>query len=265
MKKEYIFIVILVAAIIVGSFVAFNFVQSKSTSDSQVLKLGVYEKVTSNDLISNNQNHIYFISWYGCPIGADNSWVLYDLINSSMNGNGTQYVIPHQSIANTPGLLFLKGKPYDNIGENFTFSYAGVPFCFTSIYLYNQTLTGMYNNQSFGNISKNTYNISRIDDGLALLQKYLPSSVYNVAKQYETEIPLENHTESIANLSGHLVTMLIITGPDGTFVHFFFMFPSFSSGVMASTVLSDYMKNQQIQSAEQELILIMGEADTACA
>lgn len=162
-------------------------------------------------------------------------------------------------------IIFLKGKPYNNIGENFTFSYAGVPFNFTSIYLYNQTLTGMYNNESFGNVSSSNYNITRINDGLLILQKVLPLSVYNVAKQYETEIPLENHTESIADLAGHLVTMLIITEPDGTFVHFFFMFPSFSNGVMANAVLSNYMKNPEIQRADQELILILGYADTSCA
>ena len=36
--------------------------------------------------------------------------------------------------------------------------------------------------------------------------------------------------------TGHLVTMLIVTGPDGTFVHFWFMYPSFSSNVSPQTV-----------------------------
>ncbi|WMT53518.1 DUF929 family protein [Ferroplasma acidiphilum] len=70
-----------------------------------------------------------------CSKGADNSWVLYDLLNSTTNGNASKYVILYRSMDNTPGLTFLKEKPYDNIMENISFRFASAPFTLTSLYI----------------------------------------------------------------------------------------------------------------------------------
>ena len=42
-----------------------------------------YYKISDHDLLSNGSTGIYFISWYGCPIGATDSWALYYAMNST--------------------------------------------------------------------------------------------------------------------------------------------------------------------------------------
>lgn len=264
MKKNILYSIVAII-VVVAVILSFAYVIPALEKPKKVLELSTYEKVSNADLLSNGSNHIYFISWYGCPIGADNSWVLYSLLNSTTNGNASKDVILHRSFVNTPGLLFLKGKPYDNIMENISFSCAGVPFTFTSLYIYNQTLTGTPYNQSMGTPGGSGYNASRINVGLSIIRGNLPASVYNVAKEYETVVPLENHTQSIGDLSGHLVTMIILTGPDGTYVHFWFMYPSLTSSVSPEHVFQTYRTYTPIVNAEAQLLKALGGANVACA
>ncbi len=264
MKKNIIYAAVAII-IVVAVILSFVYLIPAVEKPKKVLELSTYEKVSESDLLSNGTNHIYFISWYGCPIGADNSWVLYSLLNSTTQGNASKDVILHDSIAKTPGLLFLKGKPYNNIMENVSFSCAGVPFTFTSLYVYNQTLTGSPYNQSLGNPETSGYNASRINAGLTIIMNNLPASVYEVAKEYQTMLPEANHTQSIADLSGHLVTMIILTGPDGTYVHFWFMYPSFASDISPEHVFQKYRTYTSIQNAESDLLKALGGANVACA
>ncbi len=248
--------------IVIVLIVSIVFVVPMFEKPKKELVLATYEKASSTDLLNNSQNHVYFISWIGCPVGADNSWVLYSLLNQTTNGNASKDVILHESIAHTPGLLFLKGSSYDNLMENISFKCAGVPFLFTSIYMYNQTLKGTVYNQSIGSNSSD-----KINAGLAVLKSNLPASVYNLAKEYQTVIPEKNQTKSIAELSGHLVTMVILTGPDGTYVHFWFMYPSFGSTVSPLTVFQQYRTYDGgiIINAESPLLKALGGANVACA
>ena len=251
-KKEiYAIISVVVVIIVVASGIA---IYSNISKNSAPVPLSKYVKISNNDLLSGGQDHIYFISWYGCPIGADNSWVLYSFLNS------TRDVAPdvdlHQSIAGTPGLLFLNGTSKQ--GENISFNYAGVPFTFTSLYLYNETLTGgVYNNP----ISDS----SRVSYALSVIRGNLPSSVYQVADKYETQMNIQNQTGSWSAETGHLVTMLIVTGPDGTFVHFWFMYPSFSNSVSPQTVFRNLSTYTQISNAEGEFLNALGGSNVACA
>ena len=273
MNKNILYSIVTII-VVVAVILSFAYVIPTLEKPKKVLELSTYEKVSSSDLLSNGANHIYFISWYGCPIGADNSWVLYSLLNSTTNGNVSKDVVLHRSIANTPGLLFLKGipsdfplngNPYGNFMENISFSCAGVPFTFTSLYVYNQTLTGTPYNQSMGTPASSGYNASRINVGLSIIRGNLPAPVYNVAKEYETVVPLENHTQSIGDLSGHLVTMIILTGPDGTYVHFWFMYPSLTSSVSPEHVFQTYRTYTPIVNAEAQLLKALGGANVACA
>ncbi|EQB68312.1 MAG: hypothetical protein AMDU5_GPLC00014G0119 [Thermoplasmatales archaeon Gpl] len=253
-KKEiYGVISIVVVIIVVVSGIA---IYSNLTKNTAPVPLSKYVKISNNDLLSNGQNHIYFISWYGCPIGADNSWVLYSFLNSTRDV--APDVVLHKSIAGTPALLFLNGT--HKLGENISFNYAGVPFEFTSLYMYNETLTGgVYNNPI-----SNT-NSSRIGYALSVLKGNLPESVYQVADKYETQVRIQNQTGSWSASTGHLVTMLIVTGPDGTFVHFWFMYPSFSSNVSPQTVFKNLSTYPQISNAEEQFLNALGGSNVACA
>ncbi len=255
--RKYLYTIIAVVIVVVVIVSAFEIPALEKPK--QTLPLSEYYKVSSSDLLNNSQNAIYFISWYGCPIGADNSWVLYSLINGTRNISSD--VVLHKSIADTPGLLFLNnssGSAMGEMGETIPFSYGGVPFNFTSLYVYNQTLTGSITNQPIANND-------RISFGLNFLQSNLPNSVYQVAKKWETQVNEVNQSQPIAQLSGHLVTMLILTGPDGTYVHFWFMYPSLSSSVLPSTVYSHLSSYTSIQDATIQLITALGGVNSKCA
>ena len=165
-------------------------------------------------------------------------------------------VVLHKSISGTPALLFLNGT--HKLGENISFNYAGVPFGFTSLYMYNETMTGgVYNNA----ISSS----SRVSYALSVLKGNLPESVYQVADKYETQVRIQNQTGSWSSSTGHLVTILIVTGPDGTFVHFWFMYPSFSSKVSPQTVFKNLSTYPQISNAEGQFLNALGGSNVACA
>ena len=251
-KKELygILSIIVVVILVVAGFGAYN----SATQNNQQIVLSKYMKISNNDLLNGTQDHIYFISWVGCPIGADNSWVLYKFLNSTRDvANDVQL---HKSKANTPGLLFLNGT--HKLGENISFQYAGVPFTFTSLYLYNQTMTGnVYNNPLSAS--------SRVSYGLSVLKGNLPGSVYQVANEWETQVKIQNETGSWSAKTGHLVTMLILTGPDGTFVHFWWMYPTFSKAVSPQTVFANLSSYAQISNAEQVFLNAVGGSNVACA
>ena len=256
-KKE-LYAIVSIVVVIVVILSAFVVVPNLEKPKQEII-LSKYIKVSNGDLLSNGQDHIYFISWYGCPIGADNSWVLYSLLNSTKNVSSD--VELHKSIAGTPGLLFLNGT--SNYGENISFQYAGVPFTFTSLYLYNQTMTGTVYNHTMNSSN-------RVNYGLSLLKGNLPATVYQIAKTWETQVGVENktiknRTGTWSAMTGHLVTMLIVTGPDGTFVHFWFMYPSLSKNVSSLTVYTHLNNYPEIQSAENTLLYNIGGSNIACA
>ena len=76
---------------------------------------------------------------------------------------------------------------------------------------------------------------------------------------------IQNQTGSWSAETGHLVTMLIVTGPDGTFVHFWFMYPSFSNSVSPQTVFRNLSTYTQISNAESEFLNALGGSNVACA
>lgn len=257
-KRKYLYTIISIVIVVVVIVSAFEIVPALE-KPKQTLPLAQYVKVSGNDLLNDSQNAIYFISWYGCSVGADNSWVLYNLINGTRNISSD--VVLHKSIRGTPGLLFLNntsGSWLGEKGEVIPFSYGGVPFNFTSLYIYNQTKTGSITNQPVANNDRVSY-------GLSFIQNNLPSSVYQVAKKWETQVNEQNQSEPISSLAGHLVTMLILTGPDGTYVHFLFMYPPLSSSVQPLTVYTHLSAYTSIQDATIQLIAALGGVNSKCA
>jgi hypothetical protein len=244
-KGLYGIIAVIVVVIVIAAGLVIYPDLSKGNND---VVLSKYIKISDNDLLSNGQSHIYFISWYGCPIGADNSWVLYKFINSCKKI--VNNVELHTSKKGTPGLLFLNGS--SRLGENISFNYAEKAFTFTSLYMYNQTMTGSVYNDPIPSSS-------RVSIALSVLKNNLPNSVYEAAKKWQTEVPIVNNvTDSIATWCTYqglpmLVTMLIITGPAATVIHFWYMYQPFPSAVSPQTVFDNLSSYGQIVNAEQQL------------
>ncbi|MEM0139586.1 MAG: DUF929 family protein, partial [Ferroplasma sp.] len=163
-----------------------------------------YYEISNKDVLSNGSSAVYFISWYGCPIGATDSWALYYAMNSSTNiynhvklhqaykddiyGNGT---------AGQPGLLF---------NGDFAFKYNSTTFNFYPLYMYNETMTGT--------ISNGTISGTLASYGLSLINRTYPAPVAKIFNKYASDITYDNHLE----------TTFLITGPHGTYMLNAFMY-----------------------------------------
>ncbi|MCL4334765.1 MAG: DUF929 domain-containing protein [Candidatus Thermoplasmatota archaeon] len=272
--KRILIAAVAVIVVVVVVLSVLYIVPALKSKNSDVV-MGQYMKISNSDLLSNNTSAIYFISWYGCPYGADNSWVLYDLINSTKNISGD--VVLHTSAPfdfynNTPALLFLGSSGMGSYGMNTTFSLGGVSFNFESFYMYNQTLTGTVKNTPI-----NSTDLTSV--GLSELKATLPLAIYNTAMKYQTQVKLQNYSKPIADVEGHLVTMEIITGPNGAFVHFGFMFQpdgvirtgpfdtsqgNYGDPMSSSYVFSHYKNMTGINSGKESLIDILTTVNAAC-
>ena len=178
-----------------------------------------YYKVADHDLLSNGSTAVYFISWYGCPIGATDSWALYYAMNSTTDIYS--HVAYHQAYnrdiyanaagtAGQPGLLFKGVFNFQNHGKTVTFY---------PLYMYNQTMTGTVNN---GKINE-----SLASYGLSLINSTFPSAVAKMFNKYASDITFK----------GHLTTSFIITGPHGAYIFNSFMY---DGGILGTGTWSEY-------------------------
>ena len=208
--KKIISIVVVVAVIAsVGGLFGLHIIKFPSLSPGSsftapsVTPWGSGEQISNSNFGSNV--HIYYISWYGCPFGATDSWPFYIALNQFLNTNLSAHgwVITHESLngdvdPNTPGLLFT------------SFSYKSVVF--TPVYVYNQTMTGTPSN---GSISGGL-----VSGGLKEINASVPASIASLEYKYLYVLPLSGYsTSSFLHFKlPHVNTNIIITGPNGAWL-----------------------------------------------
>jgi len=172
-------------------------------------------KVSDTNYAGNNSVQVYFISWYGCPYGASDSWGLYialakyGILNATPNYSDFEAIPISQSNSiqgEVPGLIFNSFIPKSNVN-------------FHPIYLlgriFNSNSTASLPNGTLISYSGN----SLVNLELNELQKEAPSWVYNLIYQYQIQTPFEQG-EAIAYLGNppHIASTIIITGPNGTWM-----------------------------------------------
>lgn len=192
--------VIVIVAVLIASGV-FNSSSPGTSSNSTVVQSGKFIRIDGSDVSPVGGVNIYFLSWQGCPIGASDSWFIYNYVHSQdpSLSNSTIYhdmhfSDPDESPTNIPGLLF----------NNFTYSLGGIDYHFHVIYVYGEYLP--------------PDGPSSVSQGESVLNANFPSSVSSLFLKYETQYPTANLSgEAIANYAGHLTSSLIITGPSGTY------------------------------------------------
>jgi hypothetical protein len=195
--------VVIVFVLIVGGVLPignpFQSGPTPSFSPPQVLPWGSFAQV-SNANFGSHVN-IYYISWYGCPYGAADSWVLYNTMNHYGNASLASPNTHHSSATdiykNTPGLLFYQ-------------KYYNANFTFDPIYLYNQTMTGTPLNTPI--------NGSLLLYGLNETSLHLPSNVQAIEKNVMTKYDTKGFSLPTGIANGHVNTNIIITGPHGAWV-----------------------------------------------
>ncbi len=194
----------------------------KLTYPSYILP-SYFVKISDSNLGQANTVNVYFLSWEGCPIGASESWVIYNFTRSNGIENGNSYIIddnhtsdPYDAYANTPGLLF----------TNFTSYFSDQKFQFHVAYVY-----GEYVNMSQS---------QAITSGSDVLNSSFPASISSVFYSFQTNVPLGTSSSALpsALANKHLTTSILITGNNGTYLLEGALFnPGILSGYTPSQVM----------------------------
>ena len=181
----------------------------------------------SNENFGSRIN-VYYISWYGCPIGAADSWPFY--LALSHDGNLSSFVSGHYSFSgdsfpDTPGLIF---RPFSEGNVNFH------PY-----YVYNQTM---------GSPSNSPINGSKLSFGMIELKSELPSPIYSMEYAAMEEVSTSGFNGQPSGVaSGHVNTNVIITGPKGAWLLNGPLFsPGVLSGLTPSQILTNISGNQYV-------------------
>ncbi len=194
-----IFIVILVSY----DYGLFSTVKSTpigiSVNPLPYLEPGYFAKISNSNVGSQGTVSVYFLSWYGCPIGAAESWIIYNFTRQYFQGTGYIKEDNHTSdpavaYPGTPGLIF----------GNYTMTYSGLRYSFNSSYVYGEYVNGS----------------GLIGSGSQIMNASFPHSVSTVLYQFETQVPLGTNigAKPSAIREGHLTTAILVSGNNGTYI-----------------------------------------------
>ena len=213
-----------------------------SFSPPQVLPWGSFAQISDSNFGSHV--NIYYVSWYGCPFGAADSWGFYLALqhygNVSMAYPSTHYSNANDIYPDTPGLIFYQ----EMITNNLTF---------TPIYLYNQTMTGTTQNVPITG--------SLLSYGLNHTASAMPPLVASFEKDAMTAVPTQGFKGPTGEVNGHVNTNIIITGPKGAWILNGPLFsPSNLKGDKASTLLTNASSITYFLNAENAILKVIGEA-----
>ena len=190
-------------------FLSFHFglikTSGNSTNGSEILvpayiKPGSFTKISSSDLTGSGSVNVYFLSWKGCPIGAAESWIIYNFTRQYYSRNNYIVSVNHTSDPNdanpgTPGLLF----------SNLSFVYSGTDFNLRVAYVYGEYV--------------NNTGVALISSGSKILNKTFPTSISKVMYEFETHVPLGSPISTpSAYEGGHLTTSIVVAGEKGTYL-----------------------------------------------
>jgi len=218
-ESRLVYVPFIIAIAIVALGVALAFARPPETNTTQTngsFPFLQFVKVSNKDYASSpNTVEVYFVSWEGCPYGATQSWPLYLALSHYGKVNATPIwsdpeplPTPNGSVSTpmpVPGLLFQSFVPNGSVRFHF-FYMIGSIFYNGSFSLTNGTVI------PFSGDSIVTFEQQE-------LQKDVPSWVYDLIAKYELETPV-GHYPNLAEAGNppHIATVMIITGPNGTWM-----------------------------------------------
>lgn len=232
---------------------------------NQVISIpsGKFFKLSNQDYAPPGQVDVYLSSWYGCPIGAADSWMIYcsfsPFINMSEHSVTNQ--VPYANGTTVPGLLFYNFSFFDNT--------TGMQVVFYPYYLYNlylnRTADG-FNNRTGGTpIPRNEL----VSSGLSELNTSgFPSPVIGIITNITTVDPISGtNTPSAflhsASKPSKINTVMVITGPGGTWIlNRYIIVPSSLTSYNPSYMLSNCMTMTNIQSPSNNFTRTISSAAT---
>ena len=195
--------------------------QTASSSNIQTVSLSTnkpffqFAKVSNENYAGNDSVQVYFISWYGCPYGASDSWALYIALSKFGLLNVTPNYSDLEAIPSTtgtiegkvPGLIFNSFVPKSNVYFHAIYLLGRIFPSNSTASLTNGTIIS-YSGNSLVNLELNE------------LKKLAPSWVYNLVYEYQIQTVFPQGGAPIAYLGHppHIASTIIITGPNGTWM-----------------------------------------------
>jgi len=205
-----------------------------------------FEVPLNTFLMVSNQGSSYtcivLVSWYGCPYGATDSWVLLDFLShyGKLTYNLT-YSDPNDVYPNTPGVIFTSFVPNSTIHFKF-------------LYLYNRYLNATANGTVVSNY---------VSYGLSMIKQELPQ-YYDIIQTYVTQKWASGSFFQPATYLGnppHIPTLIIVSGKNGIYMLIGHLIdPAEVNSYNSSYLLTHYSQLSFIQQGYDELQQIVNES-----
>ena len=208
LRPLLVLVIVLVIVVVILVSYEYGFFDSGNPSSSEIpvnvpssLQPGYFAKISNSNVGSQGTVSVYFLSWYGCPIGAAESWIIYNFTRQYTQE--TSYIRdenhtsdPAVAFPDTPGMIF----------NNYSMIYSGTHYTFNAAYVY-----GQYVNNTGSELIRN---------GSQIMNASFPHSVSTVLYQFETQVPLgtNNVAKPSAISEGHLTTAILVSGNNGTYI-----------------------------------------------
>lgn len=228
--------IIIIVGIVIYFHVSNSNINSSNTDITATsISWGSFTKIS--DYNSANVK-IYYFSWYGCPIGATDSWEFYNVLSNYGNISGyvsTHYSDPNDLYPNTPGLIFTE-----------SFSIGGISF--HPVYVYNQymnaTTSGAY-------ISPQKL----LSTGISEINSTVPHEIAHFEYFAMYTIPTSYFGKPSGVENGHINTNVIIVRPNGTWILNGPLFnPIELAGLNPTALLHDPESNSHIAETSQTVL-----------
>jgi len=217
-KKKFIYAITGVAVVIILLITFFVILPLLHPPTVAVSQYPFYKlvKVSNINYSRNESVQVYFISWYGCPLGATDSWGLYIalskycILNVTPNYSDLETVpmSPNSTFTGkTPGLLFVSCEPKSNVIFHFIYLLGRAYVSNSTATLPNGTII------KYSGDSLVTFELNKLKD-------LAPIWVYNLVYKYQIQTPFRSGTPIAYYFKNfpHIVSAIIITGPNGTWM-----------------------------------------------
>jgi Domain of unknown function (DUF929). len=218
-ESRLVYVPFIIAVVIIALVLVLPSVKSPATNTTQnggSFPFLQFVKVSNQDYASSPDTvEVYFVSWEGCTYGAAQSWPIYlalshyGKVNATPNWSDPEPLLtPNGSVSapmQVPGLLFQSFEPNGSVRFH-SFYMIGRIFYNGTFSLTNGTVIP-YSGDSIVTLEQEE------------LQKDVPGWVYDLIVKYELETPVGQYPDlAEAGNPPHLATVLLITGPNGTWM-----------------------------------------------
>ncbi len=224
-----------------------------------IIPAGKFYQISNNDYAPTSQVDVYLSSWYGCPVGAADSWMLLDYFSQYLNM--TPYIqLNHAPFANdtaVPGLLFRTFSyehPATNVSAKFVVNF--YPYYLYNLYL-NATAAG-FNNVGGGTPINSSQLVATGESELNY--SGFPEPIIKIIENITTV----DHINGTSNASAFLYaphkinTVMVLTGPGGTYIlNLNIINISSLTSYSPQYMLDNYANMSIVQSAESSLASTM--------